>query len=317
MKKLLFVLGLLFFVQSALFAQAKKPIIMVVPSDNWCHQNGYMQHMDFNGSSEDFPDYQKALTEDADLLLMISKINELMTERDFPLKNLESALKTLKVEEAEAAATESRNGSALKNESRRDKLNRVAHADIIIQLTWSINKIGPKRSVTYNVQGLDAYTNKQIAGASGTSEQAFISNSEVSTLLVNALLLDWENFVYQLQSHFDRLQETGREIAASVKPFETLEDGLETEIGGMELTEIIENWVADNTQSGRFSLVYASENKMDFEQVMIPLYNDNGRAIDARAWMRELQKYLRKQYQLESKLFMRGLGYAELVIGEK
>ena len=32
---------------------------------------------------------------------------------------------------------------------------------------------------------------------------------------------------------------------------------------------------------------------------------------------RDLQKYLRSTYQVESKLMMRGLGYAQLVIGEK
>ena len=71
----------------------KKPIIMVVPSDLWCNTNGYVQEMDVNGVQVIYPDYRKALMENADLMLVISKINEQMTERDFPLKNLESALK--------------------------------------------------------------------------------------------------------------------------------------------------------------------------------------------------------------------------------
>ena len=56
---------------------------------------------------------------------------------------------------------------------------------------------------------------------------------------------------------------------------------------------------------------------MSFEQVMIPLYDERERALDARGWLRDLQKYLRSTYQVESKLMMRGLGYAQLVIGEK
>jgi hypothetical protein len=56
---------------------------------------------------------------------------------------------------------------------------------------------------------------------------------------------------------------------------------------------------------------------MVFEQVRIPLYNDRGRALDTRNWAAGLQKMLRSEYQIESKLMMRGLGQAQLVIGEK
>lgn len=316
MKKLclfvaLFALGL-----ACASAQIKKPIIMVVPSDLWCKTNGYMQTLQVYGDETYFPDYRRALMEDADLMLVISKINELMTERGFPLKNLESSLKSIEVDEAESALTTSREGSTLA-ESPLDKLRRTARADIWLQVTWTVNKIGPKFSVTYNLQGLDAYTNKQVAGISGTSEMAFVSSTEVPTLLVSSLLLDWDNFVYQLQSHFDTLQANGREVIISVRAWDSLDYGLETEFNGMELTEIVEEWVSANTQGGRYSLTDVTENNMTFEQVMIPLYDERDRALDARRWLRGLQKHLRSTYQLDSKLMMRGLGYARLVIGEK
>ena len=59
------------------------------------------------------------------------------------------------------------------NESPIDKLKKVAKADIWLQMTWSVNTVGPKKSITFNLQGLDAYTDKQIAGASGTGEPSF------------------------------------------------------------------------------------------------------------------------------------------------
>ena len=316
MKKLCIVAALLAIGISYLPAQIKKPIIMVVPSDLWCNTNGYVQEMDVNGVQVIYPDYRKALMENADLMLVISKINEQMTERDFPLKNLESALKTLEIDEAENAVTMSREGSTLA-ESPLDKLKRTARADIWIQVTWTVNTVGPKRSVTYNLQGLDAYTDKQIAGISGTSEMAFVSTTEVPSLLISAILMDWENFVYQLQEHFNTLQENGREIRVAIKAWDSLDYGLETEFGGMELTEIVEDWISAHTQGGRYSLTDVTENNMSFEQVMIPLYDERERALDARGWLRDLQKYLRSTYQVESKLMMSGLGYAQLVIGEK
>ena len=83
------------------YSQAKKPTLMVVPSDVWCFKNGYMMEFDNQGTIVKIPDYKKAFQENADLVNVISKINGLMADRGFPLKNMESAIKTL---EAEAAA---------------------------------------------------------------------------------------------------------------------------------------------------------------------------------------------------------------------
>ena len=74
----------------SVFSQAKKPTIMVVPSDNWCVQNGYVMTYDNQGKSVTVPDYKAALQNNSDVLLAISKINEMMAERGFTLKNLES-----------------------------------------------------------------------------------------------------------------------------------------------------------------------------------------------------------------------------------
>lgn len=314
MKKFLFICLALVCLSGNAFSQAKKPIIMVVPSDLWCNQNGYMQEIDENGDISRFPDYKKALQENADLLLVISKINELMAERGFPLKNLESALKSLEITEAETSLYTSHNGSMIK-ESPIDRLKRSAKADIWMQLTWTINTVGPKRSITYNLQGLDAYTGLQIAGASGTGAPSF--SAELPVLLEEAVLQHMDNFNYQLQNYFNGLFENGREVSIMIRAWDSLEYGLESEFDGMELTEIIENWISDNTVGGRYNLTDATENFMSFEQVMIPLFNEKERAIDARAWLRGLQKHLRDQYGVDSKLATRGLGFAQLIVGEK
>ncbi|MDD4059026.1 MAG: DUF6175 family protein, partial [Bacteroidales bacterium] len=84
-----------------------------------------------------------------------------------------------------------------------------------------------------------------------------------------------------------------------------------------ELGYHIESWISDNTVEGRFNTSDASENRMIFEQVRIPLYDQNNRAVDARGWLRGLQKHLKERFGIESKISMRGLGFATLTIGEK
>lgn len=300
-----------------MFGQAKKPTIMVVPSDNWCIKNNYVQQFDNQGRTMTLPDYRAALQNDSDLLLAISKINEMMAERGFPLKNLESCLKTLMNQSAEDAMLTSKSGSEVA-ESPIDELKKVAKADIWMQLTYTINQTGPKKSLTFNLQGLDAYTDKQIAGASGTGSPTF--STELSILLEEAVLMHIDSFNAQLQSHFDDIFANGREIVVRIKVWDDAGYDLEEEFDGDELGLIIEDWMADNTVNGRFNTTDATENMMLFEQVRIPLeMEDDGRVrqVDARRWVGLLRKYLKDEYEIESKLMMQGLGQAQLVIGGK
>ena len=187
-----------------------------------------------------------------------------------------------------------------------------------MQLTYTINYVGPKRSLTFNLQGLDAYTDKQIAGASGTSSPSF--TSEIAILIEEAILMHIDSFNAQLQTYFDDLFANGREITVRIKVWDDFPDGLEAEFNGQELGMIIEDWMADNTVEGRFNTTDATQNTMLFEQVRIPMeIEERGkmRAIDARRWVSYLRTYLKNTYGIESKLMMQGLGQAQLVIGEK
>lgn len=313
MKNLVIVLVFLSFTLNV-FSQAKKPTIMIVPSDVWCNNNGYMMEFDNQGKAVKIPDYKKALQSNTDLLLVISKINELMAERGFPLKNLESAIKTLEGESAEDAMLTSKSGNGV-SESPIDKLKKTAKADIWMQLTWSINATGPKKSITFNLQGLDAYTDKQVSGASGTGQPSF--TAELPVLLEEAVLSHIDNFNSQLQKHFDDLFANGREIIVRIKKFDSFDGDLESEYEGEELGTIIENWISANTVQGRFNTTDATENMMLFEQVRIPLFDEKNKAVDARGWLKGLQKTLKDKYTIDSKLMMKGLGQAQLVIGEK
>jgi hypothetical protein len=317
MKQLIFAFLLVLCTTSA-FSQAKKPKIIVVPSDVWCNTNGYMMEFENQGKVVKVPDYKKALQENADLLLVISKINELMADRGFPIDNLESSLKSLESDATEDAMLTSKGGGEL-NESSVDKLKKVAEADIWMQMTWTVNTTGPKKSITFNLQGLDAYTDKQIAGASGTGEPSF--TAELPVLLEEAVVAHLDNFNVQLQNHFDDMFTNGREIMLRIMTWDTWDYDLETdEFGDDELGILLEDWIASNTVNNRFSTSTATENMMLFEQVRIPLYyerNGQQRALDARSWASGLRKYLKDTYQIESKLMMKGLGQAQLVLGEK
>lgn len=144
---------------------------MVTPSDVWCKENGYFR----TGS----PDYKAALSSCVDLINVISKINNLMSDRGFPLENMESILKNLATSEVENAIMRSQEDGSGLQESSLDRLYRLAQTDIVLQLTWNINTMGPKHSVTFNLKPLTLTpTSKwpaQKVQANHLSQQKFLS----------------------------------------------------------------------------------------------------------------------------------------------
>jgi hypothetical protein len=297
------------------YSQAKKPTIMVVPSDAWCNANGYMLEYDNQGTKVKVPDYKTAFQESSDLLLVIAKLNELMSERGFPLESMESALKTITSENAEDALLTSKSGAGI-SENAIDKLKKTAKADIWMQITWTVNQIGPKKSITFILQGIDAYTDKQIAGSSGTGNE--LIGATLPVMLQTAVLSHLDNFNFQLMGHFDDMFTNGREITIRIKKFDSWDGDLEKEYDGKELNSYIEEWLTKNCVKGRFSTSESTENMMLFKQVRIPIYNEAGVAIDAKAFCKGLQNYLKKEpFLITNKLMTKGLGQVTIVLGEK
>lgn len=312
MKRLFVVIiGLFLFLMA--FSQAKKPTLMVVPSDLYCNQYGYTQSFNNQGTTEVIPDYKSALQNDPNLLTGITVIGQMMADRGFPLKLMEQELKSLNQESAEDALLTSKSGADVA-ESPVDRLKKTSKSDIILQVTWLVNRTGPKYSLTFNLQGIDAYTNKQIAACQGTGEPTF--SAELPLLIEESVANHLETFTVQLQNHFDDMFENGREITLRVKRWDDYEHDLESEFEGKELSDIIEDWVSANTVKGRFNTTDATENFMYFEQVRIPLFDENQRAMDARRWTRGLINKL-KTLGIPAKLMMKGLGQATIIIGGK
>ena len=298
-------------------AQIKKPELMVIPSDVWCITNGYYNEVDNMGTIVKVPNYKQALQENMGLKLAIAKLNDLMAERQFPLKSLEQELKNMEQRRMEDNLTTSKAGNDLA-ESPLDEIARTAKCDIILELSWDVKDMGPKHSLSYVLEGRDAYTAKSIGAASGTGAPSL--SADVDVLLEEAIVANMDNFNNRLLDHFTEMQTIGREISLDIKVFANNAAGidLETEFGDDELIDVINNWLQVNTVQGRFSMPYASENVANFTQVRIPVYDERGRAIDANGFAKQLAKMLKKEpYNIPSKVLVKGLGRAVIILGEK
>lgn len=317
MKKTLFAIIAMAVLPLTMMGQVKKPTLMVVPADTWCSANGYMTEFEEQGKTTRVADYEAAITENMDLYNVITKIGELMSEQGFPLKDMSQTVKNLKQSAAEDEMTTSRTGGSTLAETPLDRLLNRAKADIMIEVAWKVNKIGPKSSITYTLRGLDAYSGEQIAAGQGTGAPSF--SAELPVLLEEAVVEKMDGFLSQLQDHFNDLLENGRKVNIDVRIFDN-GSGLsfEEEYNGEELTDIIDNWMAENTVNHRYNLSDATDMMLHFENVRIPLYRANGRPMDTRQFVGDLRKFLSAApYSITSKVLTKGLGRANLILGEK
>ncbi|MDR2042225.1 MAG: DUF6175 family protein, partial [Tannerella sp.] len=249
---------------TAACGQAKKPSLMVLPSDAWCKANGCVTSITAQGIETHVPDYPKAF--ETDFSLVNTKIGELMTDRGFPLKDLEGTLKSIKRRQVDEAAMGADGMEA--EESVLDMVRTRVKPDIELYMEWKVNRMGSKQSVTFILRALDAYTSEQVAAASGTGSEA-LSNTPLPVLLEEAVHNHLDNFCSQLDGHFAGILKNGRKVTLEIVLGKDngLERGLRTEFDDTSLSEIIENWVSENTVGNNFNTTTSSRTRMMFEDV--------------------------------------------------
>lgn len=325
MKRVL-LLGLLLMVSIIVMGQAKKPILMVIPSDSYCDRNNYLQEFtDETGAVRYVSDYNSIFksADSEDLRLVIAELSKLFAERGFPLKDLEQTLKSMNNASIEESLLSSSSSGASIKSTPLDMVKNNAQPDIILDLDYMVKTRGPQRFITYVLRAVDAYSNKVIAANSGDGEPS--ASATVNQLLEVAVLNYIDSFSDQLMAYFEDMAVNGREIVVKLKVWDNLDVNFETEYffedEELELVDIIDYWMQDYTVNHAPVRTRASENFINYEQVRIPLYKERkGRqsAIGAREFVNDLRSFLRKDpFFLDSKIYERGLGEVWLIIGEK
>lgn len=300
---------------SEVMAIVKKPTLTILPSNNWCAARYFMTTYDDQGTGVKIPDYLTAFQQDSELPMVIANVGALLTDYGYSIKDAEQELKAITAREQENNVTTSSTSRSYLAESPLDVLKRRVKADILLQIWWKVNKETAGHSVSFTIEAFDTYTSKRIATYSGTS---VASEEIIPRLLANTIKENIASFDQQLTSWYNRMETNGREIVLTVRCWDNWEKNLETEFGDKELTDWIDEWMASNTVNGQYNLTDGTETVAQFEQVMIPLCDSNGKALDARAFAVQLQRYLKKEpFLITAKVMIRGLGEAILVLGEK
>ena len=301
-----------------------KPMLMVVPSDVYCNEMGYVQQWkDENGKTQTIVDYDIFGREDSrDLRLVIASLNDIFKNKGFETQSLEFLLKSMKQEDQENALVGDDyglDGSIV--ESPIDRIKRTANVDFIVDLDFEVMEKGMGRYITFNMRAVDVSANaREIAHAHGDGKPS--NSATVNTLLEEAVLNHMDMFCKKLQDEFASMSKNGRQITVKIKrtdnsEYNLLKDTFMFEGEQTTLSDLIYYWLQDNTVDNNPTRTI-TPNVLTFNQVMIPLTKTGRRGaiqrVDTQDYLTGLQSYLRNNYNIEGTIYMRGPSEVWLIL---
>ena len=242
---------------------AKKPKIMVFPSDDWCIRKGYV----VDGT---VPNYEKAL-QDPDMDGAVAVMGDIMAEQGYEMFSLKQELKQIHTEDAYGMAVQSKgDGSVI--ESERDLITRNVGADFIVELSLDNKPFGARRSIEFKAQTIDAASKKILHGDIGTSSA---SSAPVPILVKEAVGGFIENFCHKIDLAFTNIEENGREGSITFKIADDCPLNFESDVTvdgeSGELAEYITYWIEEHAVNGNCSLNQKSRETLRYDQVRFPL----------------------------------------------
>lgn len=244
--------------------KAKKPRLLIVPSDALMYKLGLLEATDDVGDYNFYQHYKLAFLND-ELKACIAKFEELMRERGFPLTNLEMALK-----------------------KAQDNPDYVLPIDIRIDLNYKVTQQGPRTFLYAEFAGIDMAALKNVASASGESQPAI--GATAISLLQEAVIDKIDPFCAQLQQTFEEWVSNGREGSLIVRD----ERGrLEQAHGGRTVGEVIEEFLEKHCVGSSFNIDQMEEEVLQASQIMMPLFDDAGKALDGRRFFKPLEQQLK------------------------
>jgi|GEM_PF-1393655 len=296
-------------------AVAQQPTVMVVPSDRYMVGSGYYDDQEVNGTVTRLMAYDRAFQEDPELRQVITSIAGTFQDRGYPLQDLEAGMRAWREERALLEFSDRPVAISI-----RDEILSRARADIVLDLDFEESRMLGESSITFTLRGLDSYTSQEVASVTGTGNPG--AGVPLPVMLREAVLQRMPQFEGRLLSYFQDVVSNGRSIQLNVRVsvdagFD-LEEYFEWEDvpgGEDELGEIISLMVRRAAVGGQVQVGPRSATLRRFQTVRIPVFDEEGFALDADGWANAtIVRPLRQGLDVTARRETRGLGEVTVII---
>lgn len=228
-------------------------------------------------------DIRQTIETDPNIRIVLSKIREAFDKRGFTTIDFETKLKA-------QSANNALSDNAQTN--RRSMIIQSSGADIYVETEYIYTPSQAGNSVKVLMKACDVSTGGALASKDAFSGQFY--TEDVGRLAGAAVEKVADEFLNVIQTKFDDIVENGRSISLDIKIDESSTHSLHEEMGESELVDQIEDWVADHAYKNNYHIQGSTEVEMIFDEIRIPLKDENGRNYNINQFDREVRQLFRK-----------------------
>ncbi|EDM44319.1 hypothetical protein SCB49_04800 [unidentified eubacterium SCB49] len=236
----------------------------------------------YNKQSEDV---RTVLEENPHIRTAVSMVKEAFDQRGWSTVDF---VANLRAAQANSAFTSDRQSNF------KSDLLTTSGADFYVQVDVQITESGSLTNTVLNVTAYETHTGASFSNKTGTAKFA---TKDYDKLIQKAFAGIQEEFLNTLMVKTDEIREIGRACMVEFNLSEETEIDFDTATKDNEyLNELIEDWIATNAYKGRANLSGVLENKMLYDEVRIPLFDqETGRPYNLNRFASSVIRYLRSK----------------------
>lgn len=282
-----------------------RPTIMVIPSDILLKRYNALKTERIQGVSTNIYDYNKYLLDNNDNKALLSMISANFVNQNYPIQDLEQALKQLQ------------NRAAMDyvdniGKDAKTELLTAAQPDLIVELDYARNmnmRGDPNLSYNYTINVIDPYTNNVIA----TATQSGLKGENVKEAVQGVLNTDLQRINGAIIKSYDDILVRGRNITIRINLASDCPFNLDSRsIAGETYSDWIVDYIKTHTVKGAYKLQLNTAKELYFVNCRIKLLNPDDTQYGVYDWARDMTNSLYKNLGVVSSNKAQGLG--EVVI---
>ena len=198
----------------------------------------------------------------------------------------------------------------------KDEVIANSGADIYVEVEASRNYSATGNSVNIIMTAYDAFSGESFANKTSASPKFKTDNYE--KLTEKAVEAELDNLLNTIQEKFNDINVNGRTITFNVgiSPDSDLNMDSELDDSGDLLSEIIEGWIEKNAFKSSYHMQGVTSNKITFDLVKIPLFDEEGKNFRLTKFSQEFRKFM-KTKSVDAKADVQGNNIVFTIKGSK
>ena len=236
--------------------------------------------------------YSKLLHEDFDKRTAVGKVQDAFNREGVTTVDLEARINaTQKAMLFESNSVESFDKQLIRNSG----------ADIYVTVDMHKETGGTGSRVTLSLKAYETSTANILSVRQKTSNR--FRTDAIDQLILHVLDDITKDFLKDISTAFAHKENRGNSIVLniSIDPSATLD--LETEVGpdSYPLSDLLRLWVKKNAVQGRYHVQGSVETAIIFDQIQIPVKDENGGSVDTNDFAFSIWEYLRSDLNIACK----------------